>query len=73
MKIYDELNLSEVNTWGGATEVKNIIMNEELEEDFNNLIDELFPKGLSITELNDLLSFDYEYIFNCLGIEYIEE
>ena len=73
MKIYDELNLSEVNTWGGATEVKNIIMNEELEEDFNNLIDELFPNGLSITELNDLLSFDYEYIFNCLGIEYIEE
>ena len=72
-KIYDELNLSEVNTWGGATEVKNIIMNEELEEDFNNLIDELFPNGLSITELNDLLSFDYEYIFNCLGIEYIEE
>ena len=73
MKIYDELNLSEINTWGGATEVKNIIMNEELEEDFNNLIDELFPNGLSITELNDLLSFDYEYIFNCLGIEYIEE
>ena len=73
MKIYDELNLSEVNTWGGATEVKNIIINEGLEEDFNNLIDELFPDGLSITELNDLLSFDYEYIFNCLGIEYIEE
>ena len=73
MKIYDELNLSDVNTWGGATEVKNIIMNEELEEDFNNLIDELFPDGLSITELNDLLSFDYEYIFNCLGIEYIKE
>ena len=73
MKIYDELNLSKVNTWGGATEVKNIIINEGSEEDFNNLIDELFPNGLSITELNDLLSFDYEYIFNCLGIEYIEE
>ena len=73
MKIYDELNLSNVNTWGGATEVKNIIISEGLEEDFNNLIDELFPNGLSITELNDLLSFDYEYIFNCLGIEYIEE
>ena len=49
MKIYDELNLSEVNTWGGATEVKNIIINEVSEEDFNNLIDELFPNGLSIT------------------------
>ena len=73
MKIYYELNLSEVKTWGGATEVKNIIINEGLEEEFGSLIDELFPNGLSATELNDILWFDYEYIFNCLGIEYIEE
>ena len=73
MKIYDELNLSEVNTWAGATEVKNVIINEGLEEEFESLIDELFPDGLSITELNDLLWFDYKYIFDCLGIEYDEE
>ena len=70
MKIYEELNLSEVNTWAGASKVKNIIINEGLEEEFESLIDELFPNGLSITELNDLLCFDYKYIFDCLGIEY---
>ena len=73
MKIYEELNLSEVNTWAGASKVKNTIINAGLEEEFNNLIDELYPEGLSITKLNDLLRFDYEYIFECLGIEYDED
>ena len=38
MKIRGELKLSEVNTWGNAEIVKNIIIRENLEEEFEVLI-----------------------------------
>ena len=72
MKVYEELNLKDFESWSGATETKNIIINEGKEEEFEELIEELFPNGVSVTELNDLLWFDSEYILNCLGIEFVE-
>ena len=69
MKVYEELNLKDFESWSGATETKNIIINEGKEEEFEELIEELFPNGVSATELNDLLCFDNEYVLNALGIE----
>ena len=69
MKVYEELSLKDFESWSGATETKNIIINEGKEEDFEELIEELFPNGVSATELNDLLWFDQEYVLNTLGIE----
>ena len=69
MKVYEELNLKDFESWSGATETKNKIIENGKEEEFEELIEELFPNGVSATELNDLLWFDDEYILNCLGIE----
>ena len=69
MKVYEELNLKDFESWSGATETKNIIINEGKEEEFEELIEELFPNGVSATELNDLLWFDQEYVLNVLGIQ----
>ena len=69
MKVYYEENLKDFESWSGATETKNIIINEGKEEEFEELIEELYPNGVSATELNDLLWFDSEYILNCLEIQ----
>ena len=69
MKVYEELNLKDFQAWSGATETKNIIIQAGKEEDFEELIEELFPNGVSATQLNDTLCFEDEWIYSCLGIE----
>ena len=69
MKVYYEESLKDFESWSGATETKNIIIQAGKEEEFEELIEELFPNGVSATGLNDLLWFDSEYILNCLGIQ----
>ena len=69
MKVYEDINLKDFESWSGATETKNIIINEGKEQEFEELIEELFPNGVSATELNDCLWFDQEYVLDALGIE----
>ena len=73
MKVYEELNLKDFNAWSGAVETKERIIKEGKEEEFEELIEELFPDGLSATELNDILWFKEEYVLNILGIEPVLE
>lgn len=72
MTVTSEVNLSTFDAWSGAIETKKVILEHNKEEDFNMLIEELYPNGLSETTLNDLLWFEDDYIFESLGIE-IEE
>ena len=69
MKVYEELNLKDFNAWSGATTTKERIINEGKEEEFEELIEEMYPNGLSATELNDILWFDDDWIYSCLGIQ----
>ena len=69
MKVYEDINLKDFESWSGATETKNIIINEGKEQEFEELIEDLFPNGVSATELNDVLWFDQEYVLDVLGIE----
>ena len=61
------------DAWSGAIETKNTIVNAGLADDFECLIDDLFPDGLSDTQLNDILRFESEWIFEQLGIKEEEE
>ncbi len=74
MKTFNE-NTTLVNfeAWSGAVDTKNRILEENKGDDFDNLIDELYPDGLSETTLNDLLWFEEEWIFEMLGISDEEE
>ena len=70
MRVYnDNLTLVNFNAWSGAVETKETIINEGKAEQFDNLIEELYPDGLTYTQLNDLLWFEDEWIFEMLGIE----
>ena len=73
MKIYSEMNLEDFNAWSGAEVTKSTIIENNKEDEFNGLIEELYPEGLSETKLNDILWFEDEWIFETLGISEEEE
>ncbi len=74
MKIFnDNLGLRNFDAWSGAVDTKERILEEGKGSDFDNLIEELYPEGLSETALNDILWFEEEWIFKQLGIEEEEE
>lgn len=56
------------NAWGGATFTLDTIEEKGKEQEFMDLLDELYPDGADETELNDFIAFEDGYIFECLGI-----
>lgn len=72
MKVTSEVNLATFDAWSGAEHTKKVILEHNKEDDFDMLIHELYPNGLTETALNDLLWFEDDFIFESLGLE-IEE
>ena len=68
MLIVEERALSEFNAWSGAVETKERIIEAGLEEEFERLIDDCYPEGITSTQLNDILRFDSEWIYEALGM-----
>jgi len=70
MKVINNyLSLFDFDAWSGAVDTKNTIIENGKASDFECLIDELFPDGLTETELNDFLWFDDDFIFEQLNID----
>jgi len=70
MKIKKYITLNDFEAWSGAKDTKEIIIENGKESEFDYLIQELYPNGLTETTLNDILWFDDEWIFETLGIDY---
>lgn len=68
MKITQEFDLISFPAWSGAVDTKNRIIEEGKEREFENLMDECYPEGMTETQMNDILNFEEEWIFDCLGI-----
>lgn len=68
MKIIKETGIADFEAWSGAVDTKKTIVNNNKEDEFDTLIEETYPDGIGETELNDLLWFESEWIFECLGI-----
>ena len=73
MKIFYELELINFKAWSGGVNTLNKLIELDLVTEFENILDELYPEGLTETELNDILWFEPEWIFETLGIEEEEE
>lgn len=67
--INDNLSLVNFEAWSGAKDTKQTIIDNNKVDEFDNLIDELYPDGLTETKLNDILWFEDAYIFENIGIE----
>lgn len=71
MKIYKEESLSNFEWWSGAVTTADRIWEERGTEGWNELeaiLEDAYPDGMDETELNDLLWFEPETIFEWLGI-----
>lgn len=73
MKIFKEESISSFEAWSGAKETQQRIIDENKEDEFDQLIEELYPDGLDETQLNDILWFEEDWIFEQLGISDEEE
>lgn len=69
MKTYNEnVSLGDFDAWSGAKSTKETIIEKGKANEFDSLIEELYPDGLSETQLNDILWFESDWIFESLGI-----
>ena len=73
MKVVSEVSLWNFEGWSGAEETIRVIIENDKVEEFEQLIEELFPEGINETHLNDLLRFEDSWIFEMLGISEEEE
>lgn len=69
MKVTTETTLVNFQTWCGATDTKNTIIEADKTEEFDSLIEEIYPDGLTDTQLNDILWFESDWIYEQLGIK----
>lgn len=73
MKIYRETSLENFEAWSGAVNTLDRVKEAGKCDELESIIEELYPDGMSETELNDLLWFEPETIYEWLGIEEEEE
>ena len=60
--------LDDYNAWSGAVETFNTIRDNNMLDDFEFLIEECYPDGITQTQLNDILWFDGEWVLEQLGL-----
>ena len=76
MKIYKDESLSNFEWWSGAVATADRIWEEQGSEGFDQLeaiLEDLYPDGIDETDLNDLLWFDADTVYEWLGIDDEEE
>ncbi len=66
--INENTTLYNFAAWSGAKDTKETIINAGKAEEFDYLIEELYPDGLTETQLNDILWFEEKWIYENLGI-----
>ena len=73
MKITKEISLENFEAWSGAVYTLDRIIDENKCDQLEYMLEELYPDGMTETELNDLLWFETETLFEWLGIRDEEE
>ena len=69
MKITSEMSLKNFKAWSGAKDTLNKLIELDKCDELEFILDDLYPDGLTDTQLNDILWFEDEWIFETLGIE----
>lgn len=73
MKIIKELTLEQFTPWSGAVSTLERVKEEGKLEQLESTLEDLYPDGIGETELNDLLWFDEDSVFEWLGIKAEDE
>lgn len=71
--VYDYEDLSKVyQPWSGATYNYELLCKSNTWEEFLCQLEDLYPQGLTETELNDILWFEDEFIYNFVDDEFLD-
>ena len=68
MTIKSEISLENFQAWSGAVSTLNRIINEGKCSQLEFMLEEMYPDGMTDTELNDLLWHDSDTVFEWLDI-----
>ena len=69
MKIYKEINsLLEFEPWCGAKSTWKKLVDHDCAERAIEILEESYPEGLSETAFNDILWFEFEWLYKMLGL-----
>ncbi len=71
MKLYKEESISSFEFWSGAKDTANYLTEQELDT-IEEILTDLYPDGISETELNDFFWFEDDTIAEWLGFEDFE-
>ena len=69
MKITSEISLKNFKAWSGAKDTLNKLIELDKCDDLEFILEDLYPNGMTETQLNDILWFDDGWIYETLGIE----
>lgn len=73
MKVTKEISLEDFEWWSGAKDTAEIITENGKWNELEELLEECYPEGIDATNLNDLLWFEDDWIFETLGISNEDE
>ena len=68
MKAYKEMNLRDFEFWSGAKSNAETLTDEQLDM-VESILEDAFPDGMDVTQINDIFWFDFDTIREWLGIE----
>ena len=69
MKIISEISLERFEAWSGGEDTLNRVIEEGKCDTLEFILEDLYPDGMTDTELNDLLRFESDTVYEWLGIE----
>lgn len=73
MKIYTEQGLNRFQPWSGAITTYDRAAEAEKLDELEYILEDIYPEGMSETELNDLFWFDDDWIYETLGMHNEDE
>lgn len=59
--------------WSGAVSTYNELIMRGLFDNFCEALEDCYPDGLTMTELNDILWFEPEFCYELVGLNYDSE
>nr|DAG17767.1 MAG TPA: hypothetical protein [Caudoviricetes sp.] len=70
LKVTEEYDFDALynNSWGQAVKVLNEIDEHDKSEELIDFLEGLYPDGIDGVELNDLLAYDWEWVYKNIGM-----
>ena len=70
LKVIEEVDFNTLYyyAWGQAVAALKEIDEEDMSKELMDFLEDLYPDGIDCIELNDLLSYDWEWVYSQIGM-----